>query len=400
MLTCENAAAIASQAIAKFSEAPLNGACSGRGIVICGGGIKYGTCAWVTIRVLRKLGCKLPIEVWSLNEDEHDPHWAKLAKPFGVTTVCAADVQTRHPHSNLRGWQLKPYAMLHSRFREILLLDADNVPVSDPTFLFDEPEYQSAGAIFWPDSPNTPTPPQSIQWKVFGVDYRADSPQESGQVLVDKGRCWKALNLCNWYNEQSHFFYEYVYGDKDTFRFAWYRMQQPIAWVPVVPDTGVPRTFGQRDFQGQVLFQHRIGHKWSLYGRNQRIPRFIHEQDCHSFVDELRCQWEPQHHLMRNLSEHDRQQVAELEQRQFLYDRPGNNRWRIRLGAEGKVSEGYGPNEYFWWCENDRLAFVGFDGKRKSILRPLASGDWETEMSTLRGIQVRLAAMENDSVAI
>ena len=38
----------------------------GRGIVICGGGAKYFPCAWVTLKMLRHLGCTLPIELWYL----------------------------------------------------------------------------------------------------------------------------------------------------------------------------------------------------------------------------------------------------------------------------------------------------------------------------------------------
>ena len=40
---------------------------SGRGIVICAGGARLLTGAWVTINILRRtLGCTLPIQVWHL----------------------------------------------------------------------------------------------------------------------------------------------------------------------------------------------------------------------------------------------------------------------------------------------------------------------------------------------
>ena len=35
--------------------------------------------------------------------------------------------------------------------QEVLILDADNVPLANPTFLFDEPAYRKAGSLFWPD---------------------------------------------------------------------------------------------------------------------------------------------------------------------------------------------------------------------------------------------------------
>ena len=46
---------------------------SSRGIVICAGGQRYFTCAWILISVLqRALGTKLPIQVWHLGRSEID----------------------------------------------------------------------------------------------------------------------------------------------------------------------------------------------------------------------------------------------------------------------------------------------------------------------------------------
>ena len=47
--------------------------CADRGIVICGGGERYLPSAYVLVRVLRHLGCGLPVEVWHLGEGEM-PH--------------------------------------------------------------------------------------------------------------------------------------------------------------------------------------------------------------------------------------------------------------------------------------------------------------------------------------
>lgn len=394
MLTRENAAAISQEALASFPSYPSHATHFDRGIVICGGGIKYGTCAYVLVRLLRALGCALPIEVWSLNDDEYDPQWAELVEPFGVTCINALDIQKYHPHPRLKGWQLKPYAILHSGFREVLSLDADNNPVIDPTFLFDRWEYQEAGAIFWPDPANFRTPRESDRWKVFDVEWTDGPDQESGQLLVDRERCWKALSLCNWYNENSDFYYKVVYGDKDTFRFAWQHLRQPIAWIPHFPSNKVPLTLTHHDFDGNTLFQHRIHSKWQLFSRNSRLPGFVHEDLCLSFVEDLRRSWEPQHHLLRNLTAHDRQRMAELSGQRFVYDRPGNNRWAMEFDSDGRVRKGYGPNEYFWLHEDNRLVLIGTDGKRKTVLAEGDTGAWETESTSLRDIHSRLKPFE------
>ena len=87
--------------------------------------------------------------------------------------VDAFEVAKRHHVERLGGWELKPYAVMHSRFREVLLLDADNVPVRDPSFLFDRPEYRDTGALFWPDIVRLS--PDNEIWAISGLSYR-DTP--------------------------------------------------------------------------------------------------------------------------------------------------------------------------------------------------------------------------------
>ena len=83
--------------------------------------------------------------------EELDRLMINLVGRFGVECVNAQEVEKKYPRRMTGGWELKPYAIIHSRFAEVLLLDADNVPIGDPSFLFDEPAYQKTGAIFWPD---------------------------------------------------------------------------------------------------------------------------------------------------------------------------------------------------------------------------------------------------------
>ncbi|POM80295.1 Hypothetical protein PHPALM_1884 [Phytophthora palmivora] len=52
---------------------------------------------------------------------------------------------------NASKFHAKPYAIYHSRFESVLWLDSDNIPVRDPTYLFEAPEFVKHGAIFWPD---------------------------------------------------------------------------------------------------------------------------------------------------------------------------------------------------------------------------------------------------------
>lgn len=391
-LTKYNAARLSAQFIDSIDEYPENS--TGRGIVTCGGGIKYGGCAWILIKMLRYLGCQLPIEAWCLNDDEYDPEWVKLVEPLGVSCVNAADVLKTCPHRRLRGWELKPYAIKNSRFEEVLFLDADNVPVADPTYLFDIPEYRESGTAFWPDPEGFKTPADSPRWKVFGLSYRQSPDQESGQLLINKRRTWQAISLCNWYNEHSDFYYEHVYGDKETFRFAWQRLEQPISWMPF-PTEDVLFTLVHYGPEGKSLFQHRFYRKWSLYGENTCIPGFRFEEMCLEWLAELREMWSPQKHLMRHVTGSDKTLMAKLVGQQFVYDRPGHNRWPMRLGNDSSIPEGFGPNEFFWWCEGGRLSLTGMDGKRKCLLRPASDGSWEGEYHDNRQTIVKLMRLAN-----
>ncbi len=389
-LTPENAAREASRLIGTLEDYP--GGFEGCGIVTCAGGIKYNTCAWVLIKLLRRLGCDLPIEAWYLGDREGDRQWMELVRPLGVTCVDAHEVRRRHPRRRLKGWPLKPYAIQHSRFRDVLFLDADNVPVRDPSFLFNRPEYQQTGTVFWPDPEKFKTVPDSPLWSIFGLPYRPSPDQESGQLLVDKERAWKALNLCNWYNEHSDFYYQHVYGDKETFRFAWQRLEQPIVWIPTFASEQVRFTLCQHDFAGEVLFQHRFYHKWSLYQDNPRLPGFVHEDLCLAFLEELREVWSPLDHLLRNVSSAEREQMRELSERRFLFDSVGQSRHAMTLSPGGEVAEGLSRRARFWWLERGMLMLAGSDGRLTCRFRP--RGDcWEGRSRQDRKRLLRLSPL-------
>ena len=270
---------------------PYRGGFDGRGIVLCAGGSRYFTNAWVCIRMLRRLGCRLPIELWHLGKKEVDETMNALLRPYGVECVDAAKLRRRHPARILKGWELKSYAILHCRFREVLFLDADNVPVRDPEFLFDTPQFRETGAVFWPDyhGPGHNKKAPAI-WRSCGLREPREREFESGQIVVDKERCWRALCLCLWFNENSDFYYQYVHGDKETFHLAFRKVRQSYSLVST-PIHTLEGTMCQHDFDGQRLFQHRNMDKWDLLLCNRRVRDFWFEEECRGYLNELREIW-------------------------------------------------------------------------------------------------------------
>lgn len=262
---------------------------TGRGIVICGGGARMFSNAWVCIRMLRQLGCTLPIELWHLGPAEMDATMEALVRPWQVTCVDASSHRAVWPARITGAWPLKPFAIVNSRFAQVLLLDADNVPVRNPEYLFDHPQFRAHGALLWPDTGRLP--PEAPAWRLFDVTYRDEPEVESGQVLVDKQRCWAPLLLCLWYNEHHALFYRHIHGDKETFHFAFRRLGLPYAMIPHALELA-EGAFYQSDPDGQRVFQHRNGDKWDLLGRNRSIPGFQHEAECRGFLRELAQCWD------------------------------------------------------------------------------------------------------------
>ena len=287
MLTGKDAAQRFSIAARSLPAFPGN--FSGRGIVIPAGGFKYFPGAWVCINMLRQLGCGLAVELWHLGPGEMTSEMRGLVEPLGVRVENALEFRERHSARILNGWELKPYAMIHSRFEEVLLLDADNVAVRDPTDLFDLVQYRELGAIFWPDLQRMK--PDRDVWGLAGVAYRDEPEFESGQIVLNKRRCWDPLALAMWMNEHSDFWYDHIHGDKDTFHLAWRKLDVPYA----MPSRGVELLDGvmcQHDFSGRRIFQHRNMAKWTLTN-NRHINGFLLEDECLSMLDDLRRRWDP-----------------------------------------------------------------------------------------------------------
>src|SRR5262245_56200819 len=260
---------------------------NGRGIVICAGGTRYFRYAWVCINMLRRTGCRLPIEMWHFGHYELDALMAELGRPLDVTTVDALEVRKRHPIRLLLGYAIKPYALLHSSFEEVLLLDADNVPVTNVETLFEEPAFRDSGALFWPDE--KPISASNPIWTICNLPYREEPAFESGQMLVAKPAVWRALNLTVHMNAHSDYYYQYLQGDKDCFQIAWRVACARYSVIPY-PMKRLSGAMCQHNSFGRLVFQHRNDAKWD---RNiQRIPGFVHEDECLALLGELDKRWD------------------------------------------------------------------------------------------------------------
>lgn len=279
-----------------LKEAPYPGGYADKGIVICAGGWRFFTSLYITVRMIRHLGCTLPIQVWYLGDNgEFEPVMQRILRPFNVSWIDGQAFARDHSITRrcLGGWELKPFAIQYSSFQEVLLLDADCYPVQNPEQLFNEPAYLEHGSIFWPDGPGQML--KEGQWQVFGMPFLDENDFETGQILIDKAKCWKAMSLTNWLNDHSDFVYQHVYGDKSTFHLAWRMLKQEYAIAP--QGDWVHHSYVHKNMAGQPVLQHRCRDKFRLgthqyaseqhFRTNRYTKELAYEDECFGFRTDL-----------------------------------------------------------------------------------------------------------------
>ena len=72
----------------------------------------------------------------------------------GLSLIDVSDVKLPKHHrqnNSIKSYVIKAVALYATSFDEVLMLDSDNIPLVDPTTLFDEPSYLATGNAFWPD---------------------------------------------------------------------------------------------------------------------------------------------------------------------------------------------------------------------------------------------------------
>jgi hypothetical protein len=276
--TIKNESATAALGPQSSEPTPNNHKNNERGIVMQ----VYGSMlpsVYAIVQVLRQVhSCTLPIELWSNagdGMDESNPLLQKLlADPHGIT------LRINHDTTKYPGYMSKPYGIAYSQFTQVLALDSDNYPLINPTYLFDTPEYQSTGAMFWKDfwvvtrNDFFFMKRDSVIWELLGIPSdspaRTEMEQESGQLLIHRGKSRRALTMLLFLAQTFHEWFKplnLILGDKDLFRIAFHMTNTPfhyIAQPPGVAGYVSPSNYRvcgssilQYDPQGEPIFLHR-----------------------------------------------------------------------------------------------------------------------------------------------
>ncbi|CAE7362411.1 unnamed protein product [Symbiodinium necroappetens] len=260
---------------------PQPGSFEGRGIVMSGGPM-HVLQALANLEVLRtELKSGMPVEFWHAFELE-PIHCQALA------TRGAKCRQLQVP-GVYRQFETVLPSIMASSFREILWLDTDITLLYRPEELFDSPQYQSTGALFWPDHWSFDCRPwgqsswpghvalKLLQLKHNASDMQYAQEHETGHFLIDRERHWKPICLAN-YMASRDFFTRVLHGYKDVFRLAFLKLNASNWLSPVRP--GLVGGF----LHNGLYFPAALVQFWpagDLFGtgpHGRHIPLYIHQK--------------------------------------------------------------------------------------------------------------------------
>jgi hypothetical protein len=340
-------------------QAPPRKTYSGRGIVISAGGETYFRSAMAVIHVLKRLECDLPIELWYLGDSELDGRMLRIAECWGVR--CRDLTEAVPKTTKLGGWESKPLSVLHSDFQEVLYLDADCVPVKDPTYLFDSPAYLDNGSLFWPD-----LPPQGKEWidertwDRFGLVPSPYPDFESGQFIVDKHRCWKELLITVWLNQQSDYVYRHVHGDKTTFHIAWWGSGSMFGMPSKLPEWDFP-AIQQFDPDGELVFQHACRAKNAL-ATGTRINNLVNADYVEEGGKFVNMVWRGMYQNRKAFSKKTATFICSSSLAPGL-----KNEFSVELTDDFKIVGGP-PEANRWGWDGERIAIIGRQKKNNVVV--------------------------------
>ncbi|KAJ4377803.1 mannosyltransferase [Neocucurbitaria cava] len=188
---------------------------------------KYMPIFLVSLRMLRRTGCNLPVEVFIDDWSKYEPTICDTVLPsLNAHCVVLSNVYNTAKYvKEPDHYQYKIFAMLFSSFQHVLFLDSDAFPAYDPKILFATAPYTTHGLVTWPDY-WAPT----ISAHFYHIAAIPEEPSqarystESGQLLINKDTQRESLLMMVYYNYYGPDYYYLLLsqgshgaGDKETF---------------------------------------------------------------------------------------------------------------------------------------------------------------------------------------
>ncbi|KAH5571103.1 hypothetical protein HBI24_217740 [Parastagonospora nodorum] len=157
----------------------------------------------VSLRMLRRTGCSLPMEVFVDDWTVRDRTTCDIILPsLNARCISLSEgyTQSLNITSQYRS-QDNILAIMLSTFQDVLYLDADAFPVYDPTVLFTTPPYTTHGLVTWPSFFGITTSPH--YYHIAGVPVEPVSTRystDSSQIMLNKNMHQESLLMMVYYN--------------------------------------------------------------------------------------------------------------------------------------------------------------------------------------------------------
>lgn len=207
-----------------------------RGIVTASGSSSRLLQSLVSISIVRKTGCTLPIELFYADEEEmYDD--IKMILEFELNVKCV-NVQQHAPfeHYNARNFSIKSISIYLSSFEEVLWMDADVIPFQDMTTLFEDAHYVREGYMFFNDIfsdskyENAMSKSSRTFCEAFGMPIVKGAPEtDSGVFLINKLKVPEDfLSINALLNMDHEITYKYNYGDKELYKLSMWLCDKSI----------------------------------------------------------------------------------------------------------------------------------------------------------------------------
>ncbi|KAI9338742.1 mannosyltransferase putative-domain-containing protein [Obelidium mucronatum] len=236
-----------------------------RGIIFSTGRGHFELAVHAIISLRTILGCDLPIEIHHMGPDDLSKEMLMAFKALpGVKTVDVWDFWGDEAKA-LRGWAVKPMALLASSFKKVMFLDADAVFIQNPDLLFTNSKiFEKYGQLFYHDRTITGydwcynwfngfVPSVSKYTNTLRFQKKDTVHEmESGVVVVDKSRTDVLHGLLttakmNMATERDGVTYKLMHGDKESYWMSW-----ELARIPYRFSTSYGGTIGYKNEKGAV----------------------------------------------------------------------------------------------------------------------------------------------------
>jgi len=205
---------------------------NGQGIVIYTSNKNFKN-ALSTVDTLRNIiNTNLPIEIFYIGDNLSEENQKKFLE---YSNVYISDITKYFDNNllNIKEWSVKPFAILASRFKEVILIDADTIYIRDPSILFEGEGYKETGTVFFRDRTLFPGPNSGSEWiKTWMVNSFPETERlhfrneetfyemESSTIVINKGKVLLGLLAVCKYNEhqiRNEVIYTKIHEDKETF---------------------------------------------------------------------------------------------------------------------------------------------------------------------------------------